>query len=57
MITGEQLVLLERMAERIAEVVLADRPGVGAVTVTVRKLRPPVPSELATSGVRIRRAR
>ncbi len=56
MITGEQPVLLERMASRIAAVVL-ESPGVGAVTVAVRKLRPPVPTELATSGVRIRRAR
>ena len=34
---------------------LADRPGSLAVTVAVRKLRPPVPQHLATSGVRIRR--
>ncbi len=55
-ITGEQPVLLERMAARIAEVVLA-ADGVEAVTVAVRKLRPPVPVELSTSGVRIRRTR
>ncbi len=55
-ITSEQPVLLERMAARIAAAVL-DSPGVSAVTVAVRKLRPPVPTELATSGVRIRRAR
>ena len=55
-ITGEQPVLLERMAERIASVVL-ESSDVRAVTVAVRKLRPPVPTELATSGVRIRRAR
>jgi dihydroneopterin aldolase len=55
-ITGEAPVLLERMATRIAEVVLAvDR--VTAVTVTVRKLRPPVPVELTHAGVRLRRAR
>jgi 7,8-dihydroneopterin aldolase/epimerase/oxygenase len=55
-ITDEQPVLLERMASRIAEVVLG-QPRVTAVTVVVRKLRPPVPVELATSGVRIRRTR
>ena len=49
--------LLERLAERIAEVVLAVDPAVDAVTVTVRKLRPPVPQHLATSGVRIARGR
>jgi 7,8-dihydroneopterin aldolase/epimerase/oxygenase len=55
-VTGEQPILLERMAQRIAEVVLAT-PGVAAVTVVVRKLRPPVPVALDTSGVRIRRTR
>jgi len=55
-ITGEQPVLLERMAARLAEVVLA-AAGVQAVTVAVRKLRPPVPTELDTAGVRIRRVR
>ena len=48
--------LLERLAEQIAEAVLAhDR--VQEVTVAVRKLRPPVPQQLATSGVRITRRR
>jgi dihydroneopterin aldolase len=53
--TDEQFGLLERFAQRIADVVLAD-PLVLAVTVSVRKLRPPVPQQLATSGVCIRRA-
>lgn len=53
-ITGERAALLERVAQRIAEVVLADA-RVLAVTVTIRKLRPPVPNQLETSGVRIRR--
>jgi len=51
---GEAFNLLERFAGRVAEAVLAV-PGVDAVTVTVRKLRPPVPEDLATSGVRIHR--
>jgi 7,8-dihydroneopterin aldolase/epimerase/oxygenase len=55
-VADEQPVLLERMAGRIAEVVLAV-PRVAAVTVTVRKLRPPVPVELDTAGVRIARRR
>ena len=55
-VTGERFGLLEALAERIAAVVLAV-PGVDAVTVAVRKLRPPVPQQLATSGVRIRRSR
>ncbi len=55
-LTGERFVLLERLAARIAEVVLADE-RVDAVTVSVRKLRPPVPQLLDTSGVRITRRR
>ena len=50
----EQYFLLEKFAGRVAEVVLAT-PLVEAVTVTVRKLRPPVPQHLSTSGVRIHR--
>lgn len=55
-VAGEKFALLERLASRVAEVVLEDE-RVAAVTVGVRKLRPPVPQQLATSGVRIRRAR
>ena len=50
----ESFDLLERFASRVAEDVLATG-GVEAVTVVVRKLRPPVPEDLATSGVRIHR--
>ena len=55
-VSGERFTLLERLAERIAEVALADG-RVRSVTVAVRKLRPPVPADLATAGVRISRAR
>jgi len=48
--------LMERVAEEIAGAVIDDE-RVDAVTVTIRKLRPPVPHDLATAGVRIRRAR
>ena len=48
--------LLERLAQLIAEAVLVD-DRVIEVTVAVRKLRPPVPQQLATSGVRITRTR
>jgi len=51
---GESFDLLERFAGRIADAVLGI-DGVDAVTVVVRKLRPPVPVDLATSGVRIHR--
>jgi len=55
-ITTERFALLERLAERIAEVTLADE-RVDEVTVSVRKLRPPVSQQLTTSGVRITRLR
>jgi dihydroneopterin aldolase len=48
--------LLEHLAERIADAVLA-LARVEGVTVALRKLRPPVPQQLATSGVRITRAK
>ncbi|MCB1027762.1 MAG: dihydroneopterin aldolase [Microthrixaceae bacterium] len=46
--------LLEALAQRVADVVLAV-DLVQAVTVTVTKLRPPVPHDLASAGVRITR--
>lgn len=55
-VVDERFALMERMAERIAEVVLSDG-RVSAVGVTVRKLRPPVPQQLDTAGVSIRRSR
>ena len=48
--------LLERLAHRIAEeALLVDR--VEAVEVTLTKLRPPIPEDLDTTAVRIRRDR
>ncbi len=55
-VVGERFQLMERLAARITEVVLADA-RVLAVTVIVRKLRPPVAQQLETSGVRLRRTR
>ena len=55
-VTTEQHFLLERVAQRIAEELLAiDR--VSAVRVTIRKLRPPLPHDVGTSAVTIRRRR
>jgi dihydroneopterin aldolase len=55
---GERHVaLLEALATRVADAVLALDGRIAAVEVAVRKLRPPVPHDLATSGVRIERAR
>jgi dihydroneopterin aldolase len=54
LVTTERFALLERLATRIAEVVCRD-PRVLSVTVTVRKLRPPVPVDLTSAAVRITR--
>lgn len=54
---GGHIVLLEAVAARIADAVFAVDARVASVTVAVRKLRPPVPQDLATSGVRITRSR
>ena len=48
--------LLEHLAQTIADAVLSDVRA-SSVTVSVRKLRPPVPQALATSGVTITRGR
>jgi dihydroneopterin aldolase len=49
--------LLERLAETLAAAVLASDERIAAVELALRKLRPPVPQQLATSGVRIHRGR
>lgn len=51
----ERFRLLERLAERVVEQVAGIDPRIRTVTVTVRKLRPPVPVDLASAGVRITR--
>ena len=51
---AERAELLERLAHVIATE-LAGIEGVVAATVTVRKLRPPVPNDLASSAVRVTR--
>lgn len=49
--------LLEHLADRVAGAVLGTDDRVQAVVVTIRKLRPPVPHDLASAGVRITRGR
>jgi dihydroneopterin aldolase len=49
--------LLERQAAIVAEAVLAIDARITAVRVAVRKLRPPVPQDLATAGVSVVRRR
>lgn len=49
--------LLEALAARMAASVLGIDSRIESVTVSVRKLRPPVAQQLETSGVRITRSR
>ncbi|HEX4906178.1 MAG TPA: dihydroneopterin aldolase [Acidimicrobiales bacterium] len=49
--------LLEHLAASIADAVVALDGRIEGVEVAVRKLEPPVPERLATSGVRITRSR
>lgn len=49
-----RFVLLEALAEAVADAVLSDG-RVAEVTVGVRKLRPPVPLDIASVGVSITR--
>lgn len=51
-VATERHALLERLAQRVADAVLEDG-RVRSVTVTVRKLRPPVAMDLATCAVRL----
>lgn len=53
----EHHALLERLAGRIAESVFALDERAETVVVEVRKLRPPVPHDLAAAGVRLVRSR
>lgn len=55
LVTGAEPLLLERLAALVAEGVLAADDRIRSVDVVVRKLRPPVPHDLASSGVRVRR--
>lgn len=54
-VTTSSFALLEALAEAIASAVRAVDGRIEKITVVVRKLRPPVPQQLSTSGVRITR--
>jgi FolB domain-containing protein len=56
-VAGSSYALLEALTEAVASAVLAEDAKITSVTVSVRKLRPPVPQQMATSGVRLTRAR
>lgn len=52
---SEAFQLFERMAARVATAVLEDE-RIRSVTVELRKLRPPVAQDLASSGIRLTRS-
>jgi dihydroneopterin aldolase len=56
-VTGRSFRLLEALAGRLAEVLLITDSRLEAVEVTVRKLRPPLALDVASTGVRVFRAR
>lgn len=56
-VSGTRHGLLEALAAHLAEALLAADLRIDAVTVAVRKLRPPVAQQLTTSGVRLTRSR
>lgn len=56
-IGGAPAGLLEHLAQRVSTEVMEACPGVQGVTVTLRKLRPPVPHSLEHAAVRLTRWR
>ena len=56
-ITAEPVALLERLAAIAADAALGVDERTRAVTVTVTKLRPPIPRDVASSAVRLHRER
>jgi dihydroneopterin aldolase len=54
---GTSFMLLEALAGAAADEVLAVDSRVQTVTLSVRKLQPPLPADLSTVGVRITRSR
>jgi dihydroneopterin aldolase len=54
---GRSYRLLEALASRMASALLVSDARLEAVEVTVRKLRPPLALDVASTGVRVRRTR
>ena len=56
-VAGRSYQLLEALAGRLASALLIVDPRIEAVEVTVRKLHPPLPLDVGSTGVRVRRSR
>ena len=57
MVAQRSFQLLEALAGRLADALLITDLGLEAVEVTVRKLRPPLALDVASTGVRVLRER
>jgi dihydroneopterin aldolase len=57
LVSGQSFRLLEALAGRVADALLACDPRLHAVEVTVRKLRPPLALDVGSTGVRVFRSR
>jgi dihydroneopterin aldolase len=56
-VAGRSYQLLEALAGRLASALLLVDPRIEVVEVTLRKLRPPLPLDVGSTGVRVRRRR
>jgi 7,8-dihydroneopterin aldolase/epimerase/oxygenase len=56
-VSGRSYQLLEALAGRLADALLGTDPRLLNVEVTVRKLRPPLALDVASTGVRVSRSR
>ncbi len=56
-VSGRSFLLLEALADAVADAVLGCDGRIVAVEAVVRKVRPPVPHDLDSVGVRVRRGR
>ena len=56
-VAGRSYRLLEALSGRLASALLIVDPRLEAVEVTVRKLRPPLAQDVASTGVRVSRSR
>ena len=57
LVGGQSFQLLEALAGHVADALLAADQRLVAVEVTVRKLRPPLALDVASTGVRVSRSR
>jgi len=57
LVAGERFALLEALATSVTDAVLAIDGRLSAVTLTLRKMRPPLAADVSSVGVEMRRVR